>query len=647
MLKMANGIAHIAAIASRLLRRLGFRLALLAAVIACHLACGCRLLEEWGGKLSGQSWAPPAGCLRGAPPDVVLAALETLEADSTLPLPPEVAELKDHSNSKVRAATLRTLARRGHPQALEYARQALSDHDPQVVLAAIAALGQLPTTESRAILERLLAESPNPLLRGAAVAALGKLGAEEPVLAAAGDQSWRVRLEVARQLGAWSDAAAAAVAEQLLQDPSPEVQRAVISAAAQWSIESSGPILLAAMSSSSPALVKAAAETLAARWPPAAAFPADAPPQHRAEVVETLRARFRQEFPAHTRAACLPQRPELDRHPPLCFARGKTICFCTENAAFLPARSISEQRLGQIEAALDRADIEALRRCGPELLDAAEYLQLYRGRLLPESLYSAVLPELAPEFAVLAELSRAEVPRRRQAAQRLAAMAKQKPLRPLATQRLAEVVQAEQDVLVWCAVLDAIENDASPAAVRLAYAGVSHPLAEVRRRACQYLAAHPDPRHAPLLLTALNDRSHSVVVAAIRALGMLGRVEDTSALRRLSSEANEQIRLEAAIALVRLGDPAGPAALERLSYSEDPLVQARVAQVMGEHPDSSYIEPLIRMLDGRPNVRRAALESIPKVAGRDVAQQSGPPAHATEQAQRWKQWYQRQQELHR
>jgi HEAT repeat protein len=624
MLKMANGIAHIAAIASRPLSRLGFRLALLAAAIACSLACGCRLLEEGDGKLPGRSWEPPAGRLRSAPPDVILASLETVEADSTLPLPPEVAELKDHSNSKVRAAALRTLARRGHPQALQYARQALSDHDPQVVLAAIAAMGQLPTAESREILEHLLADSPNPLLRGAAVAALGKLRAEEPVLAAASDQSWRVRLEAARQLGAWSDAAAAAVAEKLLQDPSPEVQRAVISAVAQWPIESSGPILLAAMSSSSPALVKAAAELLAARWPPAAAFPADAPPQHRAEVLAALRARFREAFPAHARGDRLPQRSQRDGHQPL-----------------------SEQGLGQIEAALDRADIEALRGCGPELLDAAEYLQLYRGRLLPESLYSAVLPELAPEFAVLAELSRAEVPRRRQAAQRLAAMAKQKPLRPLATQRLAEVVQAEQDVLVWGAALDAIENDASPAAVRLAYAGLSHPLPEVRRRACQYLAAHPDPRHAPLLLPALDDRSHSVVVAAIRALGKLGRVEDTSALRRLSSSANEEIRLEAAIALVRLGDPAGPAALERLSYSEDPLVLARVAQVMGEHPDPSYIEPLVRMLDGRPNVRRAALESLPKVAGRDVAQQSGPPAHTTEQAQRWRQWYQRQQELHR
>jgi len=276
-----------------------------------------------------------------------------------------------------------------------------------------------------------------------------------------------------------------------------------------------------------------------------------------------------------------------------------------------------------------------------------EYLQLYRGRLLPEALYSAVLPELAPEFALLAELRTAEVSRRRQAAQRLAAMARQKPLRPLVVERLVEVVQAEQDVLVWCAALDAIENDASPAAVRLAYAGLSHPLPEVRRRACQYLAAHPDPRHAPVLTPALNDRSHSVAVSAIRALGKLGRLEDTSALRRLSSSANEEIRLEAAIALVRLGDPAGPAALERLSYSEDPLVQARVAQVMGEHPDPSYIEPLVRLLDGRPNVRRAALESLPKVAGQDVGQQNGPPAHTSEQAQRWKQWYQRQQELNR
>jgi HEAT repeat protein len=630
---MANGIVQFPATVPRPIALLGFRCALPvpmvgfrwalpAMLLACAAACGCQLLSE-GVRASpaGVSQSPTV-CLRSAPPDVILASLEAFASDTSTPLPPQVAELKDHSNGRVRAAALRTLARRGHPEALHCARQALGDHDPQVVLAAVAALGELPTPESRELLERLLIESPNPSLRAAAVAALGKLRAKESVLAAASDPAWRVRLEAARQLSNWPEAAVADVADQLLKDPSPEVQRAVVAAVADWPIESSGPILLAAMSSGSPTLVKAAAEALACRWPPAAAFAADAPAERRAELLAALEKQFRQEFPARASRNGWQEGSPGDEHQPP-----------------------SQRWLAQIEAMLDRSDIDSLRRRGPELLDAVEYLQLQQARVLPEALYIQVLPEVAPEFALLAELARGELHARRQASQRLAALAKQKPLRPLAVERLSAVVQSEQDVLVWCAALDAIDNDASPAAVRLAYAGLSHPLPEVRRRACQYLGAHPDPRHAPQLLSALNDRSHSVVVAAVRALGMLSRLDDASAVRQLSGASNEEIRLEAAIALVRLGDLAGPAALERLSYSEDPIVQARVAQVMGEHPDPAYLEPLIRMLDGRPNVRRAALESLPKVAGGDVVQRAGPPVPTTEQVQRWKQWYQRRQSL--
>ncbi len=620
---MAKGIAQFPATARRPTHLLGFRCAVLAMFLVCALACGCGLLGQSHGQWPADVSERPTARLADEPPDVIVSSLEKLAFDNSAPLPAEVADLKDHSNSRVRAAALLTLARRGHPNALLYARQALGDHDPQVVLAAVTALGELDTPEGRALLERLLAESPNPSLRAGAVAALGKLEAKQPVLAAANDPAWRVRLEAARQLSHWYDAETVAAAEKLLTDPSPEVRRAVLAAVADWPLESSGPILFAAMSSGSPALAREAAEMLAARWPPAAAFTAEGLAERRTELLTALEKRFREQFPA--RASPGGSKEGLSGR-----ASGQ---------GHLPP---SERLLAQVEEMLARSDIESLRGCGPALLDAVEYLRLHRGRVLPDALYTQVLPELAPEFVLLAELAQGELPARRRASQRLAGLAKQKPLRPLAAERLCEVVQAEPDVLVWCAALEAIDNDASPAAVRLAYAGLSHPMPEVRRRACQYLADHPDRLHAERLRPALSDRSHSVVVAAIRALGMLGRVDDTSALRELSAATNEQIRLEAAIALVRLGDPAGPAALERLSYSEDPLVQAQVAQVMGEHPDPAYLEPLIRMLDGRPNVCRAALASLPKVAGHNV-QPAGATASTSEQVHRWKQWYQRRQ----
>jgi HEAT repeat protein len=83
--------------------------------------------------------------------------------------------------------------------------------------------------------------------------------------------------------------------------------------------------------------------------------------------------------------------------------------------------------------------------------------------------------------------------------------------------------------------------------------------------------------------------------------------------------------------------------LERLAYSRDPIVRAKTAQAMGEFPDKAFTATLIRLLNDNQTVARAALISLPKVAGEDVAQAPGQaPATTTEQMLRWKHWYERQ-----
>jgi hypothetical protein len=64
---------------------------------------------------------------------------------------------------------------------------------------------------------------------------------------------------------------------------------------------------------------------------------------------------------------------------------------------------------------------------------------------------------------------------------------------------------------------------------------------------------------------------------------------------------------------------------------------------MGEVGDPSFTPTLIRLLDGHLGVCRAALESLPKTVGRDVAETEGnPPENTAERIRRWKQWYQQQ-----
>ena len=170
---------------------------------------------------------------------------------------------------------------------------------------------------------------------------------------------------------------------------------------------------------------------------------------------------------------------------------------------------------------------------------------------------------------------------------------------------------------------------------------MSHPADEVRRRACEHLAAHPRPEHRSVLLPALDDPSQAVVLAAIRALGALGRLDDPRPLRKTLGSKDEQVALEAASALARLGDPTGRPALERLTYSEDPKIRAANRRRDRRLGDPSLAGALVRMLDDhRVGVARAALVNLPKVVGRDVAEPSdGASLGTTEQIRRWKQWY--------
>jgi HEAT repeat protein len=70
-------------------------------------------------------------------------------------------------------------------------------------------------------------------------------------------------------------------------------------------------------------------------------------------------------------------------------------------------------------------------------------------------------------------------------------------------------------------------------------------------------------------------------------------------------------------------------------------VRNRAAIAMGETPDPSFLPDLIHLLDDRPEIRRAALASLPHVAGRETPAtkaSTAATAHASE-AERWKEWF--------
>ncbi len=550
--------------------------------------------------------------------EVLLTALEAWSAGGRGTLPDEAVDLRGHGNREVRMAALGALARHRHPQAHEYLAAALHDHDFQVCVAAIEAMGRLGGAEARATLEPLLGDRLERTRR-AAVFALAELGAKRAVLDAAGDESWRVRMEVARALAHFPDRDGAAAAGDLLGDPSAEVQRHVVQAVAEWPPQLAGPVLLEAMDSLAYKTRSMAAEQLAARWPPSARFPIDGSQQHRSKALEELTGLFRQQFGFVDRTA-------LDAA-----------------AAGRQTATVTPEQVARVEQLVRQGDIGALAAYGPPLVEALERLVFDRHQVLPEAIYRHVLPRSGPVFDALDRMTSSDLAWRRRAVGELVGLAAEQPLGRLAVARLARLVASEDDQLVWQSALAAVSRDPSEPAIRLAYAAIGHPSPEVRRRACRNLAAHPDPRHVKVLLPTLEDRSHSVVCDAVRALGRCGRMDDTRPLKRMLLGTNEPLRLETAIALSRLGDPAGPTELQRLAYSADPTVRRGVAEAMGELPRPAYVATLIRLLDDRLAVSRMALESLPKVAGGDPSLSAdGPAANTPQRVRRWKQWFERQ-----
>jgi HEAT repeat protein len=566
--------------------------------------------------------------------EVRAEAVRAWRATHRKTLPNAIVSLRNDKQPRIRAAVLEAAAAMHQPDLLNWLIEGTSDTDLQVRLAAIAGLGSCGIPEARATIDKLR-NSTHELIRAATVAALVAIGDRAAVLQCISDRSWQVRCVVAESLARWPGNESTATAIGLLDDQNVEVAHCVLQATEDWPLEQAGVVLFAALDKDSFVTRHAAASELATRWDGVADFSAEAPALRRKESLERLRARFRREIGFATPAIAGAAPPSADR----------PAAALTADKAALVERLVGELSNDRTPESQRREAIANLRGLGPELLAGLEQLVFQRQMALPEAVYCEVLPVQGPVFTALERLTSADILQRRPAAQSLDDAAAQHILGRLASERLAALVTSESDSLVWCSVLSAVARDPGDAAIRIAYMGLSNSAPEVRRRACANLAAHPEPKHATVLLPALDDPSGSVVAAAVDALGRSGGLDDRQPLRRLLATPNETLRLEVAVALSRLHDPAGTAALERLAYSSDVTLRRQTAVQMGELGDSAFAGPLVHLLDDRLAVRNAALSALPRVAGRNVGHPDGePPVGSDEEVHRWKSWFQRHPE---
>ena len=457
-------------------------------------------------------------------------------------LPKLALELRRDPEPRVRAVALQVLAVQRPAPAETLLLSALDDTNLTVRIAAIGALGKLGTPACRTTLEKLRTHS-HEAARVAAVESLAHLAGCQAVLVSAKDKSWRVRQAVADSLSlAGRDrqpiaADVVEMAQTLVHDPSLEVQRSLLKSLADWPLETSGGVLLTAMAEGGYQTRKDAAKLLAARWQPGADFPVEAPPAERTPAVAVLRQRWRAEFPDPS----APAGPDPAAEAQLSAERAARL-----RQLLLVAGD------GRTAPSVRQQAADTLVGFGPSLITMLEGLPPADAANLPEALFQEVLPKIHPVFVALDRLSSTDVRVRRDGATNLTTALAGKPLPGLALDRLVTLGRREDDPVVWQALLQITAQDARQGAEQLAYLAVGNASSDVRRRACDYLAAHPDRRHIPVLMPMLGDASSTVAIAAVRGLGAIGTLDDPRPLVDLLLTTDRPLRLEVAVNLVKL-----------------------------------------------------------------------------------------------
>lgn len=545
-------------------------------------------------------------------------------------LPLVACDLRTDPDPHVRAAAMQAIGACKPAGGERMLSAALVDGEFYVRTAAIEGLGAFGGEAARDILRKQL-DDPGEVIRAQALEALVACGDLESVVARAADPSWRVRRVVAAALGKYPSHTATTLIERLLADASPDVEKTAVEAVACWPLEQGGRLLLAACASPALGTRQIAAQKLAERWPAAREFSATAPPERREAMLAELASRWTAEFGIIDESVLA-----------IAPARARTSVGDDELATIRQliselATTNSEQRKAEAVAQLARH--------GDQLLAAV--IQLHEREQLPvaEEVFSRLLPEHNPEFKSLEALRTGDVNERRGAALALATLASHHALAALAVERLASIMLDEQDQVVWTNALRAIANDAGPSAFAIAYAGIRNPSPEVRRQACEYLAAHPAPAHANQLTLALHDPVPGVARAAARSLGRCGPLPDLEPLKAALRSHDPWLRLAAGASLARLGDDQGRAALERTADDADADLRQAAAQAMGDAGDARFAPTLVRLLDDRASIRRVALESLTQIVGTDVGRLPGETTVSfDEQARRWRKWWQTQSE---
>lgn len=563
--------------------------------------------------------------LRHEIPELQVTVLTLFTASKAPLLPPEIVELCDSDNARVRRAALAALTAAKDPLALQLVQAGTRDVDLTVRLTSIELLGQMKCADSLATLYDLHRDALERH-REAVAAAFVQRQEWEAVERAARDPSYRVRSAVATGLAKHGDAQRVELARQLLVDSSAMVQAKQAEALASWPAELAMPLLLDALASPNRMTRVAAHKSVKQIWPKEAEnFEPVESAEKRAPQLAQLRERWRAEHPVANAVTTIAGETAVP-----------TIS-ASERTEVLRLLRQYHQPQGSSQRWMAH---KQLQKRGAALLPILVTLATEDQHLLDEAAYRELLPEISPQFATIEKLRSPDVTERRAAARQIAAQAKKDPLNILALRRIEHIALTESDALVWGDFLRIADATPDHVAHEMAMSALAHGEADVRRRSCEYLAGHGDQRQAKVLLELIDDRDPVVKKAAIVALGKCGPVPQADRLVKMLADRDLELQIAAAKSLTKWNDPRGAATLERLALAPSAANRRAALQAMGELADEQFLPVTIKALDDEASVQIMALRMLPAVSGADPLKGLQPqPSSAAEKAKAWREWY--------
>lgn len=514
------------------------------------------------------------------------------------------------NQARIRKLFAKWVVAAGHPDAVKILKLQLNDQDVLVREEAISCLGLVGNSEAREELI-ILSRDNSDRIRLKAVEALTHYGVES-FISFASDHSHFVRKAVAEGLGRYPSLESALIEYQLITDRHPEVQVAATQAIMGWPEKYSIPIWGNGFTKSLRATRRICARLLIQSGSSNLPLSFDETQEKRSTQIRSFaeRNQFSLSLIGLLDEKKLPENESMDMH-----ARQELFSDLNALVNRPPETPIDHVVMNRLKSQSTNA-VPVIE----EFLNTATYQNSF-------VIYQEILPELDPVYKHLRNMELGSLADRRNAAQDLSQIGIKETLSLLAVRRLRQILEKEQDKLIWRYGMNSIMNDQNAEISEIAKIAGHHQWADIRLIGCDYALKHPDPQNANWLLPLFYDTDRKVRLAAIKASARTGNLllikghtnatgkDSTPGLLSLLTDPDEEVRFQSAVSLCLLHNEQGVQELIRRGFDPSSQVREKVVQAMGESRQTMFVDHLIKMAWTEQNhhVKRAILNSLNQI----------------------------------